>query len=59
MEYVDNLCIPCPLHEQQKRRIYNCWLYKTITCVPYGFIMRRKYFAGNFSAHVITNSGYL
>ena len=23
--------------------------------LPYGFIMRRKYFAGNFSACVITN----
>ena len=28
-------------------------------CVPYGFIMRRKYFAGNFSACIITNSEYL
>ena len=22
MEYVSNLCSPCPLHEQPKRRIY-------------------------------------
>ena len=26
----------------------------TIVCVPYGSIMRRKYFAGNFSACIIT-----
>ena len=30
------------------------WPHKTIiTCVPYGFIMRRKYFAGNFSPCII------
>ena len=40
MEYVGNLCSPCPLCEQPKRWIYSC---KIIICVPYGFIMRRKY----------------
>ena len=59
MEYVGNLCIPCPLHEQPKKRIYNFWLHKTITRVPYGFIMRGKYFVGNCSACVITNSEHL
>ena len=24
--------------------------------VPYGFIMRRMYFAGNFNAYIITNN---
>ena len=26
--------------------------------VPYGFIMRRKYFAGNFSPRIIINNEY-
>ena len=30
---------------------------KTITYVPYGFIMRSKHFAGNFSPCVVTNNG--
>ena len=33
MEYVDNLCIPCPLHVQPKRRIHNFWLHNTIICL--------------------------
>ena len=37
---------------------YNCRPHKTIICVPYGFIMRIKYFAGNFSACIITNNEF-
>ena len=53
MEYV------CWQFVQPKRWIYNYRLHKIIMCVPYGFIMRRKYFAGNFSPFIITNNEYL
>ena len=33
--------------------------HKTIICVLYGFIMKRKYCVGNFSACIITNNEYL
>ena len=57
MEYVGNLCSPCLLREQP---IVIIIVYtRLLICVPYGFIMRRKYFAGHFSACFITNSEYL
>ena len=31
-------------------------VHSTITCVPNSFSIRRKHFAGNFSACVITNN---
>ena len=42
----------------QKGELYVILGHKRLLCVPYGFIMRRKYFAGNFSACVITNNEY-
>ena len=53
MEYVGGLYIPCPSYKQPKRRIYNCWLHKTIICVPYDFIMRGKYFLQVTLVHVL------
>ena len=38
MEYVGNLCSPCPLHELSEL----IWLHKAITCVPHGFSIRRN-----------------
>ena len=51
MEYIGNLWSPCSLHEQAKggfitfghTRLLIMYVY------PFGFVSRRKPFAGNFS----------
>ena len=54
MEYVGNLCSPCPL--QLKRLIYISRLctIQLHVCLTALACIRRKYFAGNFIMHVLS-----
>ena len=55
MEYVGNLCSPLvPYMSSQKGE-----LIIVSSAQDYGFIIRRKYFVGNLSTCIITNSEYL
>ena len=51
IEYVGNLC----MRSQKGDTIF----LGSITCVPNSFSIRRKHFAGNFSACVITNNEFI
>ena len=54
MEYVGNLC-----SQNGEFIIIGRARLLLYAGVPYGFIMRRKYFAGNFSPRIIINNEYL
>ena len=52
MEYVSNLCSSCPSHEQSVIKENSSFLTAQDYHVSalYGFSIRRKHFAGNFSS---------